>query len=780
MALTQITTNGIKDGSITGTDLTTNVDFVDNQKLRLGTGSDLEIYHDGSHSYIKDTGTGRLILQSSQLCLQSTTGENFLVGNPDAGTELYHNNVKKFETTSNGINVTGRLLATGSSGYGLIFNDDVKISLGSNNDLQIYHDGTNSYIKNLTGYLNVNANLLYLGNQANNETYILAQQNGSVDLYYDNSKKFETTSTGIDVSNILQVGTTNDTGELRIGHDGSSYRARLVSNSSNSLEIDADGPERILMHGGVIYMKPLNSEISAAFVANGAVELYHDSSKKFETMSTGAYVEGYLAFPDNGGLKIGSGNDLQIFHDGSDSYIRNTTNTDLIIHNQGNAGIQIKPQNSYPVELYYNASKKFETTSLGVKFTGTTSHLNWLQGSNDDKLRFNDGVKAVFGNSDDLQIYHDGSNSFLKDTNDYLFISGNNGVVIKTNSAGTEENQIRCINNGAVELYHNNSLKFNTNSGGCNITGSLAFLSESTNISILDNGKAKFGNGDDLQIYHDGSHSYIADVGTGELRLRGTTIRLTDHNGTENFANFIDNGAVELFYDNSKKCETTNSGLRVYGNLDLEDNEKIRIGTGDDLQIFHNGTNSFISNTTGIIQIDSDDRVQVNATEFRVKNAGDTELIAKFIENGAVSLYYDNVMKITTTSSGARVNGNFVINDGSQLQLQNPNANRSSEIANGGSSTNSDLQFRTNGTHRATISSSGHFEPALNNTYDLGTTSYRWRNIYTNDLNLSNEGGANDVDGTWGSYTIQEGAEDLFLVNKRSGKKYKFNLTEVS
>ncbi len=69
--------------------------------------------------------------------------------------------------------------------------------------------------------------------------------------------------------------------------------------------------------------------------------------------------------------------------------------------------------------------------------------------------------------------------------------------------------------------------------------------------------------------------------------------------------------------------------------------------------------------------------------------------------------------------------------------------------------------------------------PASNNTYDLGTTSLRWRDIHTNDLNLSNEGGANDVDGTWGSYTIQEGAEDLFLINKRTKKKYKFNLTEV-
>jgi len=73
-----------------------------------------------------------------------------------------------------------------------------------------------------------------------------------------------------------------------------------------------------------------------------------------------------------------------------------------------------------------------------------------------------------------------------------------------------------------------------------------------------------------------------------------------------------------------------------------------------------------------------------------------------------------------------------------------------------------------------------HWVPVSNDTYDLGTSSARWRNVYTNDLNLSNEGSSNDVDGTWGDWTIQEGESDLFLKNNRSGKKYKFNLTEVS
>ena len=77
------------------------------------------------------------------------------------------------------------------------------------------------------------------------------------------------------------------------------------------------------------------------------------------------------------------------------------------------------------------------------------------------------------------------------------------------------------------------------------------------------------------------------------------------------------------------------------------------------------------------------------------------------------------------------------------------------------------------------IDSSGHVLPGANDTQDLGSSSKRWRDIYTGDLNLSNKGKSNDVDGSWGDYTIQEGESDLFLINNRSGKKFKFNLTEV-
>jgi hypothetical protein len=76
---------------------------------------------------------------------------------------------------------------------------------------------------------------------------------------------------------------------------------------------------------------------------------------------------------------------------------------------------------------------------------------------------------------------------------------------------------------------------------------------------------------------------------------------------------------------------------------------------------------------------------------------------------------------------------------------------------------------------------SGNFTPTSNNSYNLGSATYGWANVYTNDLHLSNmnkpEG--NDIDGTCGTWTIQEGAENLYIINNRNGKKFKISLEEI-
>ena len=90
---------------------------------------------------------------------------------------------------------------------------------------------------------------------------------------------------------------------------------------------------------------------------------------------------------------------------------------------------------------------------------------------------------------------------------------------------------------------------------------------------------------------------------------------------------------------------------------------------------------------------------------------------------------------------------------------------------------------RSNGTNAFQIGSDGTVYPSQTNTYDLGTSSYRWRDIYTMDLQLSNEArkdtGGNDVDGTWGDWTLQEGEDDIFMINNRNGKKFRIKMEEV-
>ena len=73
----------------------------------------------------------------------------------------------------------------------------------------------------------------------------------------------------------------------------------------------------------------------------------------------------------------------------------------------------------------------------------------------------------------------------------------------------------------------------------------------------------------------------------------------------------------------------------------------------------------------------------------------------------------------------------------------------------------------------------GHVLPGDNNTWNLGSSGNRWNNIYVNDMHFSNEGKTNDVDGSWGDWTLQEGESDIFMINNRSGKKFKIAMIPV-
>lgn len=85
--------------------------------------------------------------------------------------------------------------------------------------------------------------------------------------------------------------------------------------------------------------------------------------------------------------------------------------------------------------------------------------------------------------------------------------------------------------------------------------------------SLGDSNKIKLGAGDDLQIYHDGTNSYIVDAGTGILKMLGNQIDLSSADGTESMATFVENGAASLFFNNVAKLATSSTGVSVTGEL---------------------------------------------------------------------------------------------------------------------------------------------------------------------------------------------------------------------
>ena len=555
MALTQISTEGIKNGTITGSDLATNVDLVDNQKLRLGTGNDFEIFFNGTNTSLY-TNTGDITIQTAGDDIQLLANDDIqllVAGGVETAVncighgavELYFDNSLKFETIASGTRTTGAVHVNDGSASGN------RLSVGNGGDLKIYHTNPNSYIDDDSSALSISSQRIDLVSD-DGENMARFYKDAQVELYHDNEKKLNTTAGGV-----LVTGDFATTGS-----------------------------------GGTI-------------TANEHLKIPNDTGK----------------------LLLGASNDLQIYHDGSHSYIYDTgtgklrlvTNSFRLLETDNSTNMIAADENG-AVELYYDGSKKFETTSAGATVTGN--------------LVFGDNGELRFGDGTDLRIYHYNSNNWINTVN------------------------------GTLEFARGGTAKFGMDANG--------------DLSIYDGVKALFGNSNDLQIYHSGSDSFIAETGTGQLKISGSAgVHIMKHDWQEVMASFYHDSGVELYFNNVKKFHTQSAGVYVTGDLQLTgdvymlDNERLRIGTGQDLEIKHDGTNSYL-----------------------------------------------------TTKTGALIIRNTI---------------------------NNAIHLGTNNTDRWYVYDAGHFIPSANNTYDIGSSSYRVRNIYTNDLNLSNEGSSNDVDGTWGS-----------------------------
>ena len=413
------------------------VDLADNEKIRLGTGNDLEIFHDGSNSYISDGGTGDLIVRTNGGKIGFTTlgGTQIAEFLNNGGCSLRHQSNLRVTTTAYGVRVYGggpnnpttdawdsntSIITSGSYGGGIAM-----------------IDGSRGFVQYLHG-AGVNYELKNAATDSTPETNLKAIANGAVELYYDNVKKFETLTNGVQVTGntvidgtgtqttsvIVKNGT--DTDGTRLGHSSNSDRGFIqVTENGADFGIQVGGANtsnmRLELFGDSTTASRicLGTEEMITAAPNGAVSLYYDNSKKLETTSIGITLFGDLKIPDNEELRLGDGNDLQIYHNGSNTYLDSNTGNlyfrgsggqMLFRPNNAEDALILKPDGA--VELYYNNSKKIETTNDGVDVTG---NFKAIGGSTEVQIQPADGL---------INFGMDGRSSFVTGTNACYIFSG--------------------------------------------------------------------------------------------------------------------------------------------------------------------------------------------------------------------------------------------------------------------------------------------------------------------------------------------------------------------
>ena len=215
--------------------------------------------------------------------------------------------------------------------------------------------------------------------------------------------------------------------------------------------------------------------------------------------------------------------------------------------------------------------------------------------------------------------------------------------------------------------------KISTNFGSQNIvtTGSLncGDITTSSHINLGDSQNLRFGAGNDLQIFHDGSNSFLTNA-TGIFRVRSNDLRLEDQTNGHSMITAVADGAVELYHDNSKKLQTQSGGVRVFGDLEnhdddfvAKDNCKFIAGNGNDLTLVHDGNNSTIDSNTGtlIIQSDGGGLKLLSEGNIILRDNDDTTNMIRCLNGTQVELYYNGSKKFQTESYGVSVTGNLAI-----------------------------------------------------------------------------------------------------------------------
>ena len=356
------------------------------------------------------------------------------------------------------------------------------------------------------------------------------------------------------------------------------------------------------------------------------------------------------------------------------------------------------------------------TTTGDVTLTGAANNI--VFDASDNALEFADNAKATFGAAADLEIYHDASNSIIRDTGTGKLALDGSTVEVRKNDGS--EVMAQFVEDGAVSLYHDNSVKLATTATGIAVTGSIAL----DGLHLDDSEKLTFGDSSspDLEIYHNGSNSFISDIGTGSLVISSNELKIQNAANDEVMAQFTQDGAVALLHNNVTKFATDADGVDVTGQVDVSTNVNltsdggiIKLGANEEVTLTH------VHNTGVLLDVENTvTNAVTDVLKLQAKSTGtpatgigtgiefSTETAAGTLETGGVvesvttdltptAEHFDMVFK--TMAAGATAAERLKLN-GSGATIGNINVNGNTIIS---TDTNGNIALTPNGTGEVDI-----------------------------------------------------------------------------